>query len=95
MRASSFWYKDNNNNDTSAKHPTLGHAGQWHGHGGACVRRQASVGARVAEMSNAVSKGTDISDGVCVCEPGGCWASSYGSPLCAPGDRRRETQAVG
>lgn len=65
MRAISRWYKHHNNN-TSAKHFTLEHAG----HGDACVRRQAStasVGARVAEMSNAVSESTDGSDERCVC----------------------------
>ena len=53
LRTSTWRYKHHDNN-TSAKHFTLEHAG----HGDACVRLQAStafVGARVAEMSNAVS----------------------------------------
>ena len=87
MRAIPRWYKQHNNNNTSAKHFTLEHAG----HGDACVRRQAStasIGARVAEMSNAVSGSTDGSDEKCECVWRLLGVVAYGSPPSSPADRR-------
>ena len=87
MRAIPRWYKQHNNNNTSAKHFTLEHAG----HGDACVRRQAStasIGARVAEMSNAVSGSTDGSDEKCECVWRLLGLVAYGSPPSSPADRR-------
>ena len=92
MRASSPWYK---HTDVSYNF----YAGApwrprvWHGHGGACVRRQGNK--RLSEREWPRCQRRVEAPMAAMPLSGGCWAhwsSLYGSPLCSPPD---EMEAVG